>query len=92
MILKRYQSDIFFVIIKMGDIMNDDLLDYLIATDSIDEFLGLEVKCPNCGMKLIETKYKNVKNKIQNKPLYHCNNCHRSYYKNLKDYIIEDIL
>jgi len=37
--------------------MNDDLLDYLIATDSMDEFLGYEPKCPNCGSKMIPIVY-----------------------------------
>lgn len=37
--------------------MNDDLIDYLIATDSMDEFLGYEPKCPNCGNKLIPIEY-----------------------------------
>ena len=37
--------------------MNDDLIDYLIATDSIDEFLGYEPKCPNCNSKMIEIIY-----------------------------------
>ena len=37
--------------------MKDDLLDYLIATDSLDEFLGYEPKCPYCSSKLIEIVY-----------------------------------
>ena len=37
--------------------MKDDLLDYLIATDSMDEFLGYEPKCPNCDNKMVEIVY-----------------------------------
>lgn len=37
--------------------MNDDLIDYLISTDSIDEFLGFEPKCPNCNSKLVNIIY-----------------------------------
>ena len=37
--------------------MKDDLFDYLVATDSIDEFLEYEPKCPNCGNKMVEIVY-----------------------------------
>lgn len=37
--------------------MKDELLDYLIAIDSMDEFLGYEPKCPECGNKMIEIVY-----------------------------------
>ena len=37
--------------------MKDDLLDYLITTDSMDEFLGYEPKCPKCGNKMIPIEY-----------------------------------
>ena len=37
--------------------MNDDLLDYLIATDSLDEFLGDKTKCPHCGNRLLKIEY-----------------------------------
>ena len=45
--------------------MKDDLFNYLVATDSLDEFLGYKnriisnkVKCLNCG-DIIESKYVN---------------------------------
>jgi len=37
--------------------MNDDFFDYLVATDSVDEFLGYEPKCPECGEKLLPIEY-----------------------------------
>ena len=37
--------------------MKDDLWNYLIATDTLDEFLGLELECPNCHAKLVEIIY-----------------------------------
>ena len=37
--------------------MNDDLFNYLVATDELDDFLGYEPKCPNCGSKLLEIVY-----------------------------------
>lgn len=37
--------------------MNDDLIDFLIDTDSIDEFLGYKPKCPNCGSQMVEIIY-----------------------------------
>ena len=37
--------------------MNDDLFNYLVATDELDDFLGYEPKCPNCGSKLLEIIY-----------------------------------
>ena len=37
--------------------MNDDLFNYLVATDELDNFLGYEPKCPNCGSKLLEIVY-----------------------------------
>ena len=37
--------------------MNDDLFNYLVATDELDSFLGYEPKCPNCGGKLLEIVY-----------------------------------
>lgn len=37
--------------------MNDNLFDYLVATDELDEFLGYEPKCPNCGGKLLKIVY-----------------------------------
>ena len=37
--------------------MNDDLFNYLVATDELDSFLGYEPKCPNCGSKLLEIVY-----------------------------------
>ena len=37
--------------------MKDDLFNYLVATDSLDEFLHYEPKCPHCGHKLIEIVY-----------------------------------
>ena len=66
-----------------------------------------EVKCPNCGGKLIDIIYGMVdyevgeqakKGKVfiggcmitGNDPIYHCNTCRRSYYKNLEDYIEEE--
>lgn len=87
--------------------MNDDLIDYLIATDSLDEFLGYEPKCPNCGSKMLKIEYGMPGPEIIDKakagriflggcmvedenPEYHCNNCKRSYYKDLKKYIKEE--
>lgn len=37
--------------------MNDDLFNYLVATDELDDFLGYEPKCPDCGNKLVEIVY-----------------------------------
>ena len=37
--------------------MNDELFNYLVATDELDDFLGYELKCPNCGSKLLEIVY-----------------------------------
>ena len=37
--------------------MNDDLFNYLVATDELDSFLEYEPKCPNCGGKLLEIVY-----------------------------------
>lgn len=37
--------------------MKDELFDYLVATDSLDEFLGYEPKCPECGNKMIKIVY-----------------------------------
>ena len=37
--------------------MKDDLFDYLVATDTLDDFLGYEPKCPNCGEKLLKIIY-----------------------------------
>lgn len=87
--------------------MNDDFLNYLVATDELDEFLRYEPKCPNCGSKLLEIVYGMPDSEIGEKamkgelflggcmieddnPKYHCNNCERSYYENLKDYIEEE--
>lgn len=32
--------------------MKDELFNYLVATGELDDFLGYEPKCPNCGNKL----------------------------------------
>lgn len=37
--------------------MKDDLCNYLGATDSLDNVLGLEVKCPHCNSKLVDIIY-----------------------------------
>ena len=37
--------------------MKDDLFNYLVATDELDDFLGYEPKCPKCGSKLLEIVY-----------------------------------
>ena len=34
-----------------------NLIDFLIETDSINDYLGYEPKCPNCGSKMIEIVY-----------------------------------
>lgn len=87
--------------------MKDDLLNYLIATDSLDEFLGDKSLCPHCGSKLLKIEYgmpgpemieEVEKGEIylggcciydDEMPEYHCNNCRRSYTKDLKKYIEE---
>ena len=87
--------------------MKDNLLDYLIATDSLDEFLGDKSLCPHCGSKLAKIEYgmpgPEIMEQVQNgevfiggcciyadeMPEYHCNNCRRSYTKDLKKYIEE---
>jgi len=86
--------------------MNDDFFNYLVATDELDDFLGYEPKCPNCGNKLAKIIYGMPSSDIMDQvekgevfiggccvdeenPEYHCNVCRRSYYSNLKDYIIE---
>ena len=64
-----------------------------------------EIKCPNCGENLAKIIYGLVpdpgealkKKKVfigwcmisDNDPIYHCYNCRRSYFENLKDYIEE---
>jgi DNA-directed RNA polymerase subunit RPC12/RpoP len=88
--------------------MNDEMLDYLLATDSMDEFLGDKSRCPHCGNKLINIVYGMPTWKVGEKakkgeiflggctiyegemPKYHCNNCRRSYTKDLKRYIEEE--
>lgn len=54
--------------------MNDDLIDFLIDTDSIDEFLGNKPKCPNCGSQMVEIIYgmpnSKTKEKAQKKELF----------------------
>ncbi len=37
----------------------DDLFQYLLITDQLDDFLGFKekVKCPNCGDELVEIVY-----------------------------------
>lgn len=37
--------------------MKDDFFDFLVATDKLDDFLGKELRCPNCNFKLIEIIY-----------------------------------
>ena len=86
--------------------MKNDFFDYLIATDSIDDFLGYEPKCPNCNHKMIKIVYGMPDSDIMEKaqkgelflggcviddfqPEYHCNNCKRSYSKDLKEFIEE---
>ena len=61
--------------------MKDDFLDYLIATDELDEFLEYEPNCPNCGEKLIELDQEEFK--------YHCPNCNITYNKELTKFIEE---
>ena len=87
--------------------MKDDLFEYWVATDTLDEFLGNEPNCPNCGNKMLEIVYgmpgSDIIEKVENgeiflggcmisecNPVYHCNNCRRSYFDNLKDYIDEE--
>lgn len=90
------------------DLMNDEMLDYLLATDSMDEFLGDKSICPHCGNKLIDIEYGDVNSEAGElakkgelflggciifdgeMPEYHCNNCRRSYTKDLKRYIEEE--
>ena len=60
--------------------MNDKLFDYLVATDSLDDFLGYELICPNCNNKLEEIQE-------ENKIFYRCNICNRIYDKDLNNYI-----
>ena len=63
--------------------MDKNFFDYLVATDELDEFLGYEPNCPNCGNKLVEYK--------DNKEIkYHCNNCNKDYTKELKEITEED--
>ena len=77
--------------------MNDkELFDFLVATDELDDFLGYEPKCPECGNKLVEIVY-DMPDIIEEEymsgdinPKYHCNTCERSYFENLKDYIDEE--
>ena len=45
--------------------MNDDLFNYLVATDQLDDFLGYKGKkdddgkilCPNCGNEMVDIIY-----------------------------------
>ena len=61
----------------------DDFFKFLIATDSLDEFLRYEPNCPNCRKKLQKIK----KNKSKFK--YYCHKCKRYYNEDLKKYIEE---
>ena len=88
--------------------MDDNYFNYLIATDSLDEFLGNKSICPHCGNKLAKIEYGMVGHEIMEEvekgevyiggcciydeemPEYHCNNCRRSYTKDLKRYIEEE--
>ena len=54
----------------------DDLFQYLLITDQLDDFLGFKknYKCPNCGDKLVEIVYgrptPDVVEKAKQKKLY----------------------
>lgn len=54
----------------------DDLFQYLLITDQLDDFLGFKekVKCPNCGDELVEIVYGRPTNetveKAKQKKLY----------------------
>lgn len=37
--------------------MRDDLFDYFVATDEIDDFLEYEPNCPNCKNKMVKIVY-----------------------------------
>lgn len=54
--------------------MKDDLWNYLVSTDNLDDFLGLEVKCPNCNSKLVEIIYGRpdsiLMEKVRNKEVF----------------------
>lgn len=85
--------------------MKDDLFNYLVANDELDNFLGYEPKCPNCGNKMIKIEYgmclpeeweEAEKGSIYlggccvEDIEYHCNTCGRGYSKDLKTYIDQE--
>lgn len=59
----------------------DDLFDYLVATDELDDFLGYEPKCPNCGKKMVKIIYgmpsSDIFEKAEDKEVY-LGGCERS--------------
>lgn len=55
--------------------MDDKLLEYLIVTDQLDDFLGFkDGNCPNCGDELVEILYgrptPDVYQEVEQKKLY----------------------
>lgn len=44
--------------------MNKNFFDFLVATDELDEFLGYEPNCPECGEKLVKIVYGFPSNKV----------------------------
>ena len=65
--------------------------------------MSKKIKCPNCGSKMLEIEYglgagegKDVVwggciIEEENPPMFYCKKCNRSYYDNLKDYIIHEV-
>lgn len=85
--------------------MKDDLFNYLVANDELDEFLGYEPKCPNCGGKLLPIEYGlpgyDLFEKAEAGEIflggccvedieYHCNSCKKGCSKDLKTYIDQE--
>ena len=73
--------------------MNDNLFNFLVATDKLDDFLGRKIKCPNCNKYLVPVVYgplskKEVKlynnkqiywTKENNEAKWYCYNCHELF-------------
>ena len=44
--------------------MDKNFFDFLVASDELDDFLGYEPKCPECGNKLVKIVYGFPSNKV----------------------------
>lgn len=54
--------------------MENDFMNYLIATGQVDEFLGYKPNCPICNQSL-----------MRQDDYYYCDDCDKLYDKNLNE-------